>query len=140
MLRLLWRMKEIPLGAKGLHVALVDDDDYEMLMRHKWHRHKLGYAYRIVWRGRVYVKAIYMHREIFGNPSGEVDHINRRKLDNRRSNLRITSRSMNGANRGPQSNNTSGYCGVNWNKGKNRWESRLKINKSVIRLGYYLQI
>ena len=70
----------------------------------------------------------------------EVDHINRNSLDNRRCNLRIATRSLNGANRVKQTNNTSGFKGVNWFAETNRWRARLKANGKETHLGYFLSI
>ena len=52
-----------------------------------------------------------------------VDHINQDPLDNRRQNLRLATRSQNAANLGPYANNTSGYKGVDFNRGK--WRARI---------------
>lgn len=70
--------------------ALVDDDDYDMLIEMgNWactNSPKGGYAYRKPYKSN----AIYMHRVIMDAPKGmEVDHINHNKLDNQKSNLRI---------------------------------------------------
>lgn len=67
-------------------------------------------------------------------PKEEVDHINGIKDDNRWENLRECTKSQNGANRGLQENNTSGYRGVYWHKTKKKW--RAVIRKQGKR--YYL--
>lgn len=66
-----------------------------------------------------------------------VDHINHRKYDNRKFNLRTASRSQNNMNVGLKSNNTSGVTGVRWNKNRNKWESYIVINKKYIYLGLF---
>lgn len=93
--------KEIPLS-RGF-VALVDDEDYRELARHKWSVNGAGrYASRNnkqVDGKRVSPGAILMHRQILNAPGGmEVDHINGNGLDNRRSNLRLCTHSQNGKN------------------------------------------
>ncbi len=65
----------------------------------KWTYHAQGYAYR--WdRSTKPHKCLLMHRIIMDTPKGmDTDHINRNKLDNRKSNLRIVTRSANNLNR-----------------------------------------
>ena len=67
-------------------------------------------------------------------PKGmETDHINGKRLDNRRKNLRIVTVTENQMNRGPQKNNTSGYKGViRHPKG---WIAKINYMKKAIRLG-----
>ena len=57
------------------------------------------------------------------NPENKkfVDHINRKRFDNRLCNLRWVSRSENGKNCSKAKNNTSGVTGVCFNKRDNRW-------------------
>jgi hypothetical protein len=94
-------VKEIPLS-RGL-VALVDDEDFGRVSQFKWSAADAG-------RGRFYAsrgtmkkgrrQTIYMHRFIMSAPAGcEVDHRNGDSLDNRRSNLRLCTRSQNQINR-----------------------------------------
>lgn len=100
--------------------AKVDDEDYDELMKYKWHfkedtrsyrRRKInpdlvpfGYAARSV---RTYINkkfkisTVWMHVQIM-KPEGrlEVDHNNLDKLDNQRNNLRICTKSQNLRNSG----------------------------------------
>lgn len=57
-----------------------------------------------------------IHRVITNCPDGmDIDHINHNKLDNRKSNLRIVTRSDNHKNRKPRSN--TGYLGITFSRG-----------------------
>lgn len=56
-------------------------------------------------------------------PNGIVDHIDRDKINNRWSNLRIATYAINNKNRGLQKNNTSGATGVCWHKGQQKWRA-----------------
>lgn len=117
-------MKQIPL-TKGLS-ALVDDEDYEELMKFKWCAHSHGYAKRDE-GGRKSKRVIYMHRVVARAMEGDhVDHINGNKLDNTRANLRICTHQENCCNRGVQSNNTSGAKGVSLLKSTGRYMARIK--------------
>lgn len=126
-------MKRIPL-TQGLS-AIVDDEDFEMLSRFKWHFHQTGYAMRTA---RIDGKKhlLRMHRVVMNAPPHKcVDHINGNTLDNRKRNLRIASRSQNQHNRGRNKNNTSGFKGVSRYRG--RWRARITVNWKEIRLGIF---
>src|SRR5690242_17796567 len=77
-----------------------------------------------------------MHRVIM-NASADihVDRINGDGLDNRRENLRLCTRDENMMNRRKNSNNSSGYKGVDRNKGK--WRAYIQVDKKWIHLGYF---
>ena len=67
-----------------------------------------------------------------------VDHIDHDTLNNTRSNLRNVSSSVNAQNRkGLQSNNTSGYRGVCWDKSRNKWVAYVVVNQKNIFLGRF---
>lgn len=93
--------------------ALVDDDDFEYISKWKW-KYSLGYAVRSVYDSKnKKFKCLYMHRVVNKTPDGMItDHINWNKLDNRKSNLRTTDKSVNSVNRALRSDNTSGAVGV----------------------------
>lgn len=55
----------------------------------------------------------------------DVDHINRDKLDNRRVNLRIVSRSINQRNR--MRSGSSRFPGVSWYKSSKKWKATIVI-------------
>lgn len=63
---------------------------------------------------------------IYGNLPKTIDHENEHKADNRLSNLRVADHSTNGANRGKQNNNTSGYKGVGFSKRDKTWLVQIK--------------
>lgn len=80
-------MKKIPL-TKG-YEALVDDDDYDFLMRYKWYA-SVGSSTgtRVYARSRIKGKMVYMHKFIMNYPIGKViDHIDNNPLNNQKSNL-----------------------------------------------------
>ena len=111
----------------------VDDETYDWLSQYTWCLTGRGYA--IAW---VNVKNVLMHRLVMGEPKGKhIDHINRDVLDNRKSNLRLCTKSQNQHNRGKNKNNTTGYKGVTWNKARNKYVAKIKKNGKTIYLGYY---
>lgn len=106
--------KYIPLsGELGAgKFAIVDDEDYDFLMRWKWSLGS-GYACRTTTVKDVGYVGISMHNVVMPEMEGfEIDHINRNRLDNRKSNLRYCTRSQNCGNKSLKSTNTSGYKGV----------------------------
>lgn len=135
------KMKQIPL-TQG-KVAIVDDEDYKQLSRHKWYASKnrtMWYATRKkVVNGKV--ATIRMHRVVLGNiPAGKcVDHKNRNSLDNRRQNLRICLPIQNAGNRNMHRNNTSGYTGVWWDKTNKKWVAGIGVNGKMQFLGCFLE-
>jgi hypothetical protein len=143
---------QIPLKKQGGIVvghAIVDECDYDYLSQWVW-RMAHGYAIRKYCSpaaGRTkcgkYNKLIHlpMHREVANRiglaQSKEVDHINRIRLDNRRSNLRSATRQQQACNCSKSSNNTSGVVGVSWNKRENKWHARIEVNGKKKSLGHF---
>jgi hypothetical protein len=126
-------MKRIPLSNGG--EALVDDADYPLLSRWKWTKHKQGYASRTTTGSRV----VLMHRQIMGEPDTDVEHKNRERLDNQRSNLRVATHSQNMHNRPKQRNNTSGHKGVYWDKQRRRWLAKINVAGVEHNLGRFVE-
>jgi hypothetical protein len=120
------------------YFAIVDDQDYEELSKHKWHAN-------IKSNNRVYpirydakLKRVAMHKDVLNHFDGsDVDHINGNTLDNRLCNLRICTRSQNTQNANKKSNNTSGYKGVSWHSHTKKWQVQLCANGKYISVGYF---
>lgn len=133
-------MKKIQLGGhyknsriKGY--ALVDNDDFLLVNKYRWIMSSHGYAVT------TNKQRIYMHRMINKTPIGMItDHINRNTLDNRKSNLRSTGKSLNAVNTELRKTNTSGYKGVHFTKNIRKWEAYIFKNYKKISLGYFDKI
>ena len=128
-------MKEIKL-TQG-QVALVDDDNFEVLNQFKWcaqkHRNTY-YAIRTILVNDKN-KTIRMHNVIMGGKG--VDHINRNGLNDQRSNLRFCTNSQNHMNRRKRKNTSSIYKGVSFHKRTGKWMASIGINDKKIHLGYF---
>lgn len=73
-----------------------DKTDYELLSKYKWNVHQYGYVRAKVWLDDESSQLVYMHRLIMSFPEDmDVDHINHKRYDNRRSNLRVIPHSEN---------------------------------------------
>jgi hypothetical protein len=128
-------MKTVPLS-KGLF-ALVDDEDYELVIQYKWHE---SGRYAMSWKygPNGYQKHFSMHRLILGVRQGVIiDHINGNEFDNRKENLRICTTAQNAMNKKRSSSNTSGYKGVSFDKKRNKYCSAIKYSGKTINLGRY---
>jgi hypothetical protein len=135
-------MIEIPL-TRGM-TALVDDQDYEMLARHKWYAMKNPhrfYAVRNIRRPSGSWTLLMMHNAIMGEPPAPgltVDHREiEATLDNRRSNLRWATKAEQKRHSGRYSNNKSGYKGVAWCGRYRTWHVHITLGSKLIYLGTF---
>lgn len=117
---------------------LIDKQDKDLVSGYIWHIDKNGYA---ITKDKATHKVIKLHRLLLGinNESSivEVDHINRNKIDNRRSNLRIANRSQNCINRDVSKNNKSGKVGVYQIKESGKWIAQITNNNVRHYLGCF---
>jgi two-component SAPR family response regulator len=124
--------KEIPL-TQG-KVAIVDDEDYEELVKHSWHVTAQGYAARRVTISYYNSTIVSMHRTVMCYEGDLlVDHINGDKLDNRKENLRLATVAQNVMNSAKRS---GVYKGVS-RSSKNRYRSRLTYKGKELNLGVF---
>jgi hypothetical protein len=89
-------MKRIKL-TQGKY-ALVDDEDFEKLNKHKWYFHQ-GYVHR---NSKTFFgkrKVISLHRAIMNYPKNkQIDHIDGNGLNCQKYNMRICTNNQNGKN------------------------------------------
>ncbi|MEN6424468.1 MAG: HNH endonuclease [Phycisphaerales bacterium] len=122
--------RRIPVS-DGLY-AYVDAADYEWLGRWTWHLQD-GYAVR--WEKG---KKRYMHRQIMQPPEGmKVDHANRNRLDNTRSNLRVCTHQQNMYNRVKRAGSISRFKGVGFRKRDQKWYAEVGGSRRPIWLGFF---
>ena len=97
--------------------VIIDEESLPIFNSKKWHISDTGY---VVWRGisNGEKHTVRLHRLIAQAKDGEiVDHINRNKLDNRKSNLRIVTQKENVRN----SDRYDNYKGYYFDNTKKRW-------------------
>lgn len=138
-------MKELSIIGSEKKI-LLDDDDYYRFRGFNWHLKDDGYVIcdSSKPRRREGISAkLRIHRLILACDDGlDVDHINGNKLDNRKCNLRLVTRSENLANRDLREH-TGKLTGAHFNKSNNKWFATIGY-KCPIRgrkynqfLGYY---
>ncbi|QGH72302.1 MAG: zinc binding loop region of homing endonuclease [Podoviridae sp. ctg2L5] len=126
-------MKSKDLGSGN--VVLVDDEDFHFLEKYNWCVNSSNYVMRVKTKSGKR-ETITLHRLITGVPSNlQVDHANGNRLDNRRKNLRVCTRSQNCVNRTSKVKSKSGYRGVT--KHYNKWRARIEQNGKKIHLGLF---
>jgi hypothetical protein len=112
------------------HQVMVDDDIWYALQQYKLYYTK-GYA--CITKDN---KPLMVHKYIMGKCDGYIiDHINRNKLDNRKSNLRFTDYSGNNHNHNKRKNGTSIYKGVT--KRAQKWYASVRKEHVKYYLGAY---
>lgn len=128
-------MREVELTNSD-KVALVDDEDFERVAKHRWLLMLDGY---VKCSTRMHGKQPRLHRFILSTPEGsDTDHVNHDLLDNRRKNLRIATTSQNMANRLKDRDETSSiFKGVCWHKRIKKWQANIRFHDRLIHLGYF---
>jgi len=113
------------------HICYYDPQDRELITRYNWSLNSQGYAVT-----QKNGKSVLMHRLILdvNDPKIYCDHINHNGLDNRRTNLRICTRSENQHNRRKQKS-TCAYKGVTRFAGK--YFAQIRCNNEYLYLGLF---
>lgn len=123
------------LLTRGL-VTIVDIEDAEMTNQFLWYskRNSSGiYAFSKTVKD-------YLHRFIMGviGSDKEVDHRNGNRLDNRRKNLRICTRSQNSRNQRKRFKKcTSRFKGVTWHREARKWQTMICFRRKRMYLGMF---
>lgn len=111
---------------------LCDLEDWEKLKEFTWTKDEWGYA-----SASIHGKRKKFHTEVMGRKNGYVvDHGDRNKLNNKKSNLRFLTKAGNAVNSKLSKNNTSGIKGVRKAR-SGRWVACLMSNGKNIYLGTY---
>lgn len=121
-------------------MALVDDQDYELVSQYRWHVYEVDrksgrpngpYAMTTLWENGQY-RHLRMHCLIMGFKG--IDHVNHDGLDNQRHNLRQATRTQNNHNQRPQLSAASQYKGVTQPK-PGLWRAHIRIEGRPHRIG-----
>lgn len=118
--------------------------DYDLLKNYTWNVDKDGYV--VTYIGK---KMIFMHRlimeQLIDIKNYDIDHINQKKNDNKRKNLRRATRQENKRNVTMIKTNTTGYKGVYKLKNNGvetgRYYARIRIDKNkILHLGCFSNV
>ena len=111
--------------------TIIDTEDVERVENHMWYLTDKGYAATNINGKRVKIQHIIMGTKSL------IDHKDRNKLNNRKSNYRFCTSAENSKNIGILRSNTSGYKGVCWHKQAKKWQARIEVNKIRHYLGLF---
>ena len=114
----------------GKECGTIDDKGYRRIL----FRFEIGSTFKI----RVHRLAWFIANGVI--PSGEIDHINQNKADNRLSNLRDVPKELNQRNGTRKSNNTSGVPGVTWHKQHGKWCAQAVVDGKHHHIGLFREI
>lgn len=135
-------MKKIALSQSM--EALVSDKDYDFLNQWTWYANNTGWGIYAARNGSRKAQSkedhtIYMHYVVAERMGivGRADHEDRNGLNNQQENLRAATPTQNNANTGLRSTNSSGYKGVSYDRQKNYWQARIRVEKRQAFLGYF---
>jgi len=114
-----------------------DLEDYNLIKGYCWNLSDYGYV--VTSLNLTGIPNIRMHRLVMKVTENKymVDHIHHILHDNRKSELRIVTRSQNGMNKALAKNNTSGVKGVYWDKTSEYWRPFIVIDKKQTLLGKF---
>lgn len=127
-------IKEAIIDTKSLEIL----NDFEGTFRAVWnHNTQSYYAQGYDLTNSTKKKNVMMHRWLMCAPEGMVvDHLNHDTLDNRKSNLKVTTQSCNMFNLDPRK--LQGRVpGVKWYETRQKWRAVVKVNGKEKHLGYY---
>ncbi len=118
---LLWKNPKTNRTKKGTAAGTFKDGYRRVNLNYTFH-----YVHRLIW--------LYHYGVM---PSGCIDHIDMDRSNNRIENLREATKSENGMNRLKPKSNSSGFKGVDFHKGTQKWRARCRVNGKEKHFGLY---
>lgn len=124
-------MKQL-IVANSVKYVIVDDKDFEKLLKYKWFTNNGDtHIYRTLFGGNYRKKTRSIANDIFNTIGVKYDHKDRNPYNCIKENLRLSTSSLNGANR--EGWGKVGYKGVT--KSHRKYMARITINYKVRHLG-----
>lgn len=115
---------------------LIDKDDYNKVKDYYWCFNSHTNYWSTIYTINKVKNILKLHQLICPNTSNDlvVDHYNRNTSDNRKSNLFLKTHRDNCINSGLQSNNISGFIGVNYSKTEKKWRAFINFESKRTRI------
>lgn len=115
--------------------AKIDVEDIEKVSKYRWNLSKLGYVTSNSLRVSKGIM-LWLHRLVMNIEDKKifVDHKNHNNLDNRKSELRVSTNKENSRNKGYARSNT-GFIGVSFSKRDCVYQANIKVDYKKIHLG-----
>lgn len=121
-----------------VHEVLYDHDDEDVATGYPWYINAGGYAVTPYGPDGT---SLFMSRMLVGLSPGDeelCDHINGRRNDNRRMNLRVATDQLNQQNRAIENHEgSSRFRNVYWDEGRRRWVAQAKIDRRPHHVGRF---
>lgn len=116
------RLKSKRRDLVGAKAGSINENGYSQVTVEK----RTYYGHRLAW--------LFHYGEW---PTGEIDHIDGDRANNRIANLRVATRSQNLANRPVRKDCKSGHKGVYWSQDRRKWRAVIRVDGKVHHLGGY---
>lgn len=122
----------------------IDDEDFESVSQYLWWIDSRGYPLTTVFKYDLdnfkRETLLRLHSFLMGKAPDEKewDHIDRNRLNNQRSNLRIVTHQINQRNHGLRKDSKTGHRGINFKY--NKFLVRITVDRQEIIIGRYLTI
>ena len=98
--------------------------------------------FQVGFGGGNYFAHRFVYALAYGVDPGDslIDHQDRNGLNNTPANLRLSTHTENGQNRGKNKNNSSGKKGVTWCKDHQKWQVNIRINGIKCQIGRFASL
>lgn len=117
---------------------IIDFDDIEIVKYHKWrlsHNHVVTGSGALGTQRELSWVIMHLDNRDEKNKNIVIDHVDGNPLNNRKSNLRISTQAQNVINKKFMSTNTNGFIGVSYKKDRNCYDPEIRLGYVRCHLG-----
>lgn len=116
---------------------IVDKEKIDLVKKYKWRTNEEGYVVSTSGGSKIFLHRLIMGLGPYKKGGITVDHIDRNKLNNLESNLRLATKTENKRNGNIRKDNTSGVIGVHIYKPYNKYHAFISVDGIDKHLGYF---